>query len=155
MNRPATILLLLKRVDCHDGVASYLETLVSGLAALGDRVVIVSGNVNSLYGSEVRRRAIEAAVVDWVVLDDFSASRPKPAHLRRIVSVIEGQNVDVVSPQGFSVVPVGCLVARLSGPGAQSASGLRRVSAPGDPEWAQGHAQFRELFQRRADRSRG
>ena len=115
MSAPATILLLLTRVDCHDGVSSYLETLVTGLSAAGDRVIMVSGNVSTTYGSEMRRRTIEAAVVDWIVLDGFSASRPKLAHLQRIVSLIALNAVDVVSPQGFSAVPIAFLVGRLSG----------------------------------------
>jgi glycosyltransferase involved in cell wall biosynthesis len=115
MSIPATIMLLLTRVDCHDGVASYLESLVTGLSQAGDRVVIVSGNVSSSYGTEFRRRSIEAAVLDWIVLDGFSATRPKPAHMQRILSLISRHKVDVISPQGFSSVPVGYLVGLLSG----------------------------------------
>ena len=56
MSIPATIMLLLTRVDCHDGVASYLESLVTGLSQAGDRVVHASlgagivESVNSLDG---------------------------------------------------------------------------------------------------------
>ena len=115
MNGSATILLLLKRVDCVDGVAAYLETILDGLRSRGDRVVIVSGPVTTPDGSETRRRAIEAAALEWIVIDPFSASRPKPALVRKILGVIRRHGVDVVSPQGFAVLPLGVLVGRLSG----------------------------------------
>ena len=38
MSTPVTIMLLLKRVDCIDGVASYLETLITGLREVGGAV---------------------------------------------------------------------------------------------------------------------
>ena len=115
MSEPIAILLLLKRVDCNDGVASYLESLVTGLRDHGDRVVVVSGEVTTLYESEARRRSISDAVLDWVVLDGLSASRPRPAHLRRILSLIRLHDVGVVSPQGFSMLPMGCVAGRLAG----------------------------------------
>ncbi len=115
MSQPATILLLLKRVDCVDGVAAYLETLLTGLREAGDRVVIVSGDVTTPDGSEGRRRAIEAASLGWLVLDGFSASRPVLRHLRQIRALIRQHDVDVVSPQGFSVLPVATLLGLLSG----------------------------------------
>lgn len=115
MSAPATILLLLKRVDCIDGVAAYLESLLTGLAERGDRVVIVSGEVTTTDGSRTRRRAIEAAALDWIVLEGFSPSRPKLAHLRRIISLLHAHDVDVVSPQGFSVLPLASLIGRLTG----------------------------------------
>ena len=66
---PATVLFLLTRVDCIDGVAAYLESLVTGLHARGDRVVIVSGEVTTTGGSLARREAIAAASADWIVLE--------------------------------------------------------------------------------------
>ena len=81
---PTTILLLLKRVDCVDGVASYLESLVNGLHRVGDRVVIVSGEVTTPDGSEVRRHSIAASVQEWIVLEGFRPSRPKLTHIRTI-----------------------------------------------------------------------
>jgi phosphoserine phosphatase len=78
MSHPMTILLLLKRVDCNDGIASYCETLIKGLKARGDRVVIVSGPVTQLYGSTTRHSAIRNAVLDWAVLGNLKASRLAP-----------------------------------------------------------------------------
>jgi glycosyltransferase involved in cell wall biosynthesis len=111
---PTTILLLLKRVDCNDGVAAYVESLVTGLSELGDRVVIVSGPVSTPYGSENRQRAIEGVALDWIVLESLGKSTPSLSHLQRILSLIKQYDVDVVSPQGFTVLPIGYLIARLS-----------------------------------------
>ena len=115
MTRPATILLLLKRVDCVDGVSAYLETIIDGLRARGDRVVVVSGPVTTPDGSESRRRAIAAASLDWIVINPFNATRPRRALIRRLLDIIHVYGVDVVSPQGFSVLPLGVLVGRLCG----------------------------------------
>jgi glycosyltransferase involved in cell wall biosynthesis len=115
MTTPVTIMVLLKRVDCNDGVAAYLESLITGLHDFNDRVIIVSGEVTALYGSDTRRTSIKTAALDWIVLDGFSASRPKFAHLRLILSLIRAYDVDVISPQGFSVLSVGYLLGRLSG----------------------------------------
>ncbi len=111
---PTTILLLLKRVDCVDGVASYLESLVNGLHRVGDRVVIVSGEVTTPDGSAVRRHSIAASVQEWIVLEGFRPSRPKFAHVRTILAAIRRHGVESISPQGFSVLPLGALVGRIA-----------------------------------------
>jgi glycosyltransferase involved in cell wall biosynthesis len=115
MNSPTTILLLLKRVDCNDGVSTYLETLISGLREQGDRIVIVSGAVTSNYGSERRRRSIEGGALEWLVLDGFSTSLPNLSHLQRVLALIDRYGIDVLSPQGFSVLPIAFLAGRLRG----------------------------------------
>lgn len=115
MSEPTTILVLLKRVDCVDGVASYLDSLVNGLRSVGDRIVIVSGAVTTPDGSVARQQSIAAAALEWIVLDDLRPSRPKLAHIRTILSAIKRHNVQSVSPQGFSIMPLGALVGRLTG----------------------------------------
>jgi len=110
----AVILLLLKRVDCFDGVASYLETLASGLRAVGDHVVIVSGAVQAPPGTEPRREAIARAVEEWLVLDGLDPVRPAPLHLGRIRLLIRERRVTVISPQGLSMLPIATLLGRLA-----------------------------------------
>lgn len=114
MTRPVTVLLLLKRVDCNDGVASYCETLIKGLNARGDRVVIVSGPVTELYGSAPRRAAIRDAASDWIVLDNPGPGRPNFTVIRKILCVMHKHGVDVISPQGLSLLPLAFLLARFS-----------------------------------------
>ncbi len=117
MSAPATILMMLKRVDCVDGVAAYLETLVKGLTARGDRVIMLSGPVSTPDGSATRRDALRAAVVDWVVIDDLQFNRPVPAQVRRILALIRQHGVTVLGPHGLAIMPFAWLIARLSGKG--------------------------------------
>ena len=112
-SRNVTVLLLLRRVDCNDGVASYCETVIRGLVAKGDRVVIVSGPVTELYGSATRRKIIGDNVLEWVVLDNLSA-RPKPAAIRTILATMRRHDVDVISPQGFSLAPLAWIVGKIA-----------------------------------------
>ncbi len=115
MQAPVTILMLLKRVDCVDGVAAYLETIIEGLRARGDRVVLLTGPVSTPDGSDTRREAIRAAALDWVVVPSFDARRPTAALIREILAVMRRYDVDVLSPQGFAVLPVSHLIGRLTG----------------------------------------
>ena len=101
MSAPATIMMLLKRVDCVDGVAAYLETLIKGLTARGDRVVMVSGPVSTPDGSATRRDALRAAVVDWIVIDDLNVNKPVPAQVRQILALIRQHGVTVLGPHGL------------------------------------------------------
>jgi len=113
MAKPLTILLLLRRLDCNDGVASYCETLVKGMASQGDRVVILSGPVTQLYGSEVRHSAIAAAALDWIVVEDLKARMLGIAVFKVILRVINLFSVDVIAVQGFSKLPLAVLVGKL------------------------------------------
>jgi len=113
--RNVTILLLLARVDCNDGVASYCQSLVEGLREQGERVVLVSGPVTELYGSETRRAAINAAVLEWVVLDELRASRPQPSVIRAISNTIRKHAVDVIGLQGLSLLPLAFGIGKFAG----------------------------------------
>ena len=113
-NRRSTVLLFLRRVDCNDGVASYCETMVKGLNARGHRVVIVSGPVTQLYGSAARHDAILENTLEWVTIDDLITARPKLSTIRSVLATIRKHSVDVISPQGFSLIPLSYLLARLA-----------------------------------------
>ncbi len=115
MDTPLTILMLLTRVDCVDGVAAYLETIIGGLRDRGDRVVLLSGPVTTPDGSEARRRGIAAGTVEWLVIEDLDARRPRAAQLRRILALIRRHRVDVLAPQGFAVLPYARLLSLLAG----------------------------------------
>jgi glycosyltransferase involved in cell wall biosynthesis len=105
-------MLLLRRFDSNDGVASYCETLIRGLTERGDSVLIVSGPVTELYGSSSRRAAIKAMVLDWIVLEALAGKIPKPGALRRIAAVMREYKVDVISPQGLSLLPAAYLLSK-------------------------------------------
>jgi glycosyltransferase involved in cell wall biosynthesis len=111
----AAILLVLKRIDCNDGVASYLESITHGLSELGDRVVIVSGEVTTNYGSEFRRRSIRSNVDDWIVIEGMRDSKfPRLEQLRTILRIIRKYDIKVISPQGLSALPVARLLGWLT-----------------------------------------
>jgi glycosyltransferase involved in cell wall biosynthesis len=110
---PVAILLLLKRVDCNDGVASYIESLITGLNEVGDAVIIVSGEVTMLYGSETRYSAIKAAARDWIVIDGLSDDLLNWKQIQRITSIVKTHSIDVISPQGFASLPLGYLVGKI------------------------------------------
>jgi glycosyltransferase involved in cell wall biosynthesis len=114
MDRAVTVLLFLRRVDCNDGVASYCETVIRGLTARGYRVVVVSGPVSQLYGSEVRHDVIMKHVLEWVVIDDLMSARPKLSTIRAVLATMRKHSVDVISPQGFSLMPFSFLLSRLA-----------------------------------------
>jgi len=114
MKSAVTVLFLLRRMDCNDGVASYCETIISGLAARGDKVVIVSGPVTEFYGSAPRRAAITAAAAAWIVLDGLSSKIPTPGVIRRILSIMHEHKVDVISPQGLALLPLTSVLSLFS-----------------------------------------
>lgn len=113
MSSPATVLLLLKRLDCNDGVSAYCRTVMHGVKAYGDRIVIVSGPVTTEHGSEAKYNEIKNGVVDWVVLPRLGSPATMLADLKAIAGVVKRHKVDVISPQGFSTLPLGRLAASL------------------------------------------
>ncbi len=108
-------LFLLSRVDCVDGVAAYLETVIEGIRRLGDQVVIVSGPVSTPEGSDLRRLGIERVALDWLVVEDFSVTVPKPVQLARILRFMRRHDVKVIAPQGFKMLPYARILSRLAG----------------------------------------
>jgi glycosyltransferase involved in cell wall biosynthesis len=114
LSNSTTILILLGRVDCIDGVAAYIENLVTGLRDKGDPVVLVSGAVTTGEGSEARRDVIAGSVREWVVLQNLWQAWPKLSLIREILTVIRRNGVDVISPQGFSMLPLAWLLGLLT-----------------------------------------
>jgi glycosyltransferase involved in cell wall biosynthesis len=109
-----TVLLFLRRVDCNDGVASYCESIVRGLRARGERVIIVSGPVTQLYGSTGRYDSIRQNIVDWIVFEDLQLKAPKLSTIRSIIATIREHRVDVISPQGFSLLPLSFVLSKIT-----------------------------------------
>ncbi len=112
-DRPKSVLILVARVDCNDGVASHIETLVKGLKSAGISVVMVSGPVNWDDETEVRYRAIAETVDEWQVLKDLKTKRPALSDLRKIVSTVKRHSVEVIHAHGFGVLPL-TLPARMT-----------------------------------------
>jgi glycosyltransferase involved in cell wall biosynthesis len=115
MSNGITVLFLLKRVDCNDGVSSYLETLLTGMKANGDKAVIISGRVTTPVKTEPRRQALEAASEEWVILDYLSPRRLDIKSIKQISAIIKKHSVDVISPQGMTMLPFSFVVSNLTG----------------------------------------
>ncbi len=115
MSNAITVLFLLKRVDCNDGVSSYLETLLTGMKANGDRAVIISGRVTTPAKTEPRRQALEAASEEWIVLENLSPRRLDVKSLKKISAVIRKHSVDVISPQGLTMLPFSLAISKITG----------------------------------------
>ncbi|WP_084705245.1 glycosyltransferase family 4 protein [Beijerinckia mobilis] len=111
----ATILFLLKRVDCNDGVASYCQTLVEGLSARGDEAYIYSGSVTQYYGSATRYERIRRCVRDWAVDEAMEAARPSGKLINHLVRTVKQWRISVISPQGLSQLPLAMIVSFLTG----------------------------------------
>ena len=107
------IVFLLKRVDCNDGVASYLELLTAGLRARGDRITIISGPVGVSPGTASRQKAIRSTVEDWIVVDDLVSAIPSPATVFRLRAVLRERDFDLLAPQGFAILPLARVLGRL------------------------------------------
>lgn len=115
MDGALTILLLLKRVDCNDGVASYCQTVIEGLHARGHRVVILSGPVTSSPVSQWRRDAIEQRVDAWQQIEGIGRAARFPKAAWALREMVRSYGVDVISPQGLSMLPLATTVGRLTG----------------------------------------
>lgn len=115
MSSPVTVMLLLKRMDCNDGVFSYCQTVIEGLRARGDHVVIVSGPVTKTAESEFRYQRMKDNVLDWIVIPKIRSPFNIPKSIFDIVKVVRKYKVDVISPQGFAVSPIARAVGTLTG----------------------------------------
>ena len=115
MEKSATILLLLKRVDCNDGVAAYCETLISGLRERGDRVVIASGPVSFSEATRGRKTVLETLADEWLVVPGLGSPTVLWHGLRTVLRLIRRLGVDVISPQGFTMLPLARLLSLISG----------------------------------------
>ncbi len=110
-----TILLLLRRVDCNDGVASYIDTLISGLKGQGCRVVIASGPVSIPPGSRQRYDAIKKGALDWIEIGKIRFTPWNTTLLRQLKRIAQEHRTDVISPQGLATLPLASVLGRLAG----------------------------------------
>jgi glycosyltransferase involved in cell wall biosynthesis len=108
-------MMMVGRVDCNDGVASHIETLVRGLKSRGIGVVIASGPVTWDKETEVRYRAILQSVDDWLVLKDLRTTRPAWKDMKQIISMVRRHAVEVIHVHGFGILPLTVPLRLLTG----------------------------------------
>jgi glycosyltransferase involved in cell wall biosynthesis len=128
------VLFLFYRIDCHDGIASYCDTLIGGLSKRNVRFFIASGSVNFDNNTRKRRDAIECNAIELRIY-------PKLRLIPRITEVIELarlvrlQKISIIHIHSLSMLFWGRTLslvtgARLVATNHPSASGsLRKIRA--------------------------
>ncbi len=113
--RKKTVGFLLKRVDCHDGVASHCETLIRGLKAAGWRVVLITGPIYCNGDSEQRVEIFKSLVDEWVVFEDLRPMLPSVACIRRIQELVKQHGISVFHAHGYSMLVVARVLKIVTG----------------------------------------
>lgn len=128
------VLFLFYRIDCHDGIASYCDTLIGGLSKRNVRFFIASGSVNFDNNTRKRRDAIACNAIELRIY-------PKLRLIPRITEVIELarlvrlQKISIIHIHSLSMLFWGRTLslvtgARLVATNHPSASGsLRKIRA--------------------------
>ncbi len=114
-NKPMTALLLLKRMDCDNGVTSYCETIMQGIKDAGDRVVMVTGPIAVTPATQKRLDNMQRLADEWLKIPNIGKPAAVFQSCRVILEVIRRQNVDVIYSQGFSTLPLAKLLSLRSG----------------------------------------
>src|SRR5687768_18456954 len=110
----ANVLFLVEVVNCNDGIASYCETLATGLQGRGVLIYLVSGEVRSDEKSEYKRKKLTAAVREWHVLPGLS-KLPSPAIFFRLLKLIRERKITVINVHGLGMLLWGKLLSLLTG----------------------------------------
>lgn len=114
-NMAKTVLFLLKRVDCNDGVASHLETLILGLKENGWRIILCTGPVEAPHATENRYNSMKESILDWIVLANISSTNAIVSVCKEIVGIIKSYDIDVLHIHGLSLVPQAIMIRMLTG----------------------------------------
>jgi glycosyltransferase involved in cell wall biosynthesis len=109
--KPMTALFLLKRLDCDNGVTSYCETIMQGVKEAGDRVIVVTGPISVTPATQQRLDAMKNAAVEWLLLPSIGRQASIWQSFKIILEIIKRQNVDVLCPQGFKMLPLSKLLS--------------------------------------------
>jgi glycosyltransferase involved in cell wall biosynthesis len=110
----SNVLFLVEVVHCNDGIASYIETLATGLKARGVKIQLASGNVYSDPRSEAKREKINAAVEKWHMLPSLRKV-PSLAIFVQLYKLIRENNVKVVNVHGLGMLMWGTLLFLTTG----------------------------------------
>ncbi len=114
-NRPMTVLFLFGRLDSDNGITSYCETIMRGLKAAGDRVVVVTGPITVTPASQHRLDNLMAFADEFQVLPTIGRFKLLLQSLQFTLAITRRQHVDVIAPQGFKMLPLAKLLRFCSG----------------------------------------
>ncbi len=115
MQDPApNVMFLVEVVNCNDGIASYCETLATGLHGRGVQIHLVSGAVRSDDKSEYKRQKLAAAVKEWHVIPGLR-KLPSLSIFMQLLKLIRKNNITVINVHGLGMLMWGRLLALLTG----------------------------------------
>ncbi len=109
-----TVLFLLKRIDCYDGVASHIETLAGGLTRAGWRIVLATGPVYQKEIAQSRYEAIRSEVFEWLVFEQFEHAKDVLSLCALVSSLIGKYDVKIVHIHGMSLLPLSALLRAIT-----------------------------------------
>ncbi|MET3356595.1 glycosyltransferase family 4 protein [Xanthobacter autotrophicus] len=108
------VLFLVEVINCNDGIASYCETLASGLNARGVEVHMVSGKVRYDDSSLGKREMLNAALKEWTVLPEMKKF-PPPALIRKVRDIIMKNDISVIHAHGLGMLIFGRILSLMTG----------------------------------------
>jgi glycosyltransferase involved in cell wall biosynthesis len=107
------ILVLLRKVDCNDGISSYCQTLASGLSNNDIDTHIISGPIYFDENSKARKIAIENSVRSWTVIHDLKQV-PSVMALIQISKFISEKEITLINVQGLGMLFWGKLLSLIT-----------------------------------------
>lgn len=110
-----TVVFLIKRVDCNDGVASHCETLIRGLRDFGWKVFLVTGNVSYDKFSIKRFEVLKELTEDWIVLEQMQSTIPKLNNILRVKEIIQKHKISLAHVHGYSMMLFASIIKLLTG----------------------------------------
>jgi len=102
-----TVGFLLRRIDCNDGVASHLETLMRGLKTAGVEVVLLTGPVHRKDVAAERFNSLASLSKEWVILDlPITQRAVNRGAARQLAAAIARLKIQLLHLHGVSTLPL-------------------------------------------------
>ena len=98
--------LLLRRVDCNDGIASHCETLMHRLRESSVKIILITGPVNFDAKTKARYNALASLAEKWVVLELAASCSSSLKAARRIAQVVRDHKVELLHLHGLGLLPL-------------------------------------------------
>lgn len=104
-----SVFLLLRRLDCNDGVSSYCETLMRSLIDQGCRIHVACGKIYSTPNTIGRYERMRGLADSWIEIGNAGLA-PSYSQLRAVAAAVRKSDADVVNVFGFGALMWGRLV---------------------------------------------
>lgn len=97
------VLFLLRKITCNDGIASYCETLASGLSSASAPVHLLCGLIECEPAEQERWEAIAASVFSWELLPHLRRV-PDPFTFVALRRYVKEHAIDVINLHGLGML---------------------------------------------------